>query len=893
MGDKTILVTASGALASAAFEQFAAQHAPEPHADAAPPATPATEPASPVDIAPPAAAAALPTEEELLARGFDASERRHERLADEIDEQLLPIFMEEANELMPRISEELRAWANGGKPQSLQRCLHTLKGSARMAGAMALGQLTHSMETRVENAMQLPNIPPAIFEGLFSSYDRTTMLMDQLRRYDASGTTRLAAASSTAPAEDDASKLVSAFDSVGGIAPSAGAAMPLMAAGAAAAGTAMVSAAPLVASAASGSTAAVTAPSTAAPTAAAKAAEEARAMLRVRAGVIDRLVNQAGEVAIARSRIEVELRSVKVNLKDLTENVIRLRAQLREIEIAAESQMQSRQKELEQKHTSFDPLEFDRFSRLQEITRMMAESVNDVATVQQSLLKNLDDADAALLAQGRLSRDLQNDLMRVRMVPFNNVSERLYRVVRQTAKELGKRANLDIKGTQTEIDRSVLERMTGPFEHLLRNAIAHGLEDPAGRAKAGKAEIGEIGLSARQEGNEFVLVFDDDGQGLNVERIRAKALANGLMQPGEQLTNEQIAEYIFAAGFSTASEISEVSGRGVGMDVVRAEVVALGGRVQVEFTAGKGSRFTIFLPLTLAVTQVVLIRTGTRLVAVPSAMVEQVRQIKADEVARAYAAGKFEWQGREYPFNYLPRLLGETTQAAEVQRFTPVLLLRSDPRRAAVHVDEMIGNQEVVVKNIGPQLARVSGIAGATVLGTGQVVLILNPVPLALQMVVSTAAPAADGQTAAVLAPPSVAAAAPVSTQPTVMVVDDSLTVRKITSRLLTRENYQVLTAKDGVDALEQLAEVRPDVMLVDIEMPRMDGFDLTRNVRGDDKLKEIPIIMITSRTADKHRNYAMEIGVNVFLGKPYQEDELIEHISYLIKNRVDGAVAA
>ena len=884
LGNTTILRAAGGALDSAAFEQLAALRSTTLAASVASTlATPAVSIASAPAEAPTAAApasapipasvpaagiapASTPAEAELLARGFDASERRQERLTDEIDEQLLPIFMDEANELMPRIGEQLRAWADGGNAQSLQRSLHTLKGGARMAGAMALGQLTHSMETRVENALQLPNIPPAIFDGLFSSYDRTTMLMEQLRRYDASDKTRMAAASSAALAEDNASKLVSAFDAAGGMMPAGSAeALPLMTAGTAAAP---------------------------ALTGAAKTAEDARAMLRVRADVIDRLVNEAGEVAIARSRIEGEVRSIKASLKDLTENVIRLRAQLREIEIAAESQMQSRQKELEEKHTAFDPLEFDRFSRLQEITRMMAESVNDVATVQQNLLKNLDDADAALLAQGRLSRDLQNDLMRVRMVPFNNVAERLYRVVRQTAKELGKRANLDIRGTQTEIDRSVLERMTGPFEHLLRNAIAHGLEDPQGRAAAGKAEIGQIGLSARQEGNEFVLVFDDDGQGLDIERIRAKALANGLVQEGDQLTGEQIAEFIFAPGFSTAAEVSEVSGRGVGMDVVRAEVVALGGRVQVEFTAGKGSRFTIFLPLTLAVTQVVLVRTGTRLFAVPSAMVEQVRQVKTDEVARAYAAGKFEWQGREYPFNYLPRLLGESAQAAQLQRFTPVLLLRSGPQRAAIHVDEMIGNQEVVVKNIGPQLARVSGIAGATVLGTGQVVLILNPVPLALQMVVSTATPAAAGETAAVAAPPRVAAAAPVSTQPTVMVVDDSLTVRKITSRLLTRENYQVFTAKDGVDALEQLADLRPDVMLVDIEMPRMDGFDLTRNVRSDARLKHIPIIMITSRTADKHRNYAMEIGVNVFLGKPYQETELIEHISYLIKNQADATAA-
>jgi chemosensory pili system protein ChpA (sensor histidine kinase/response regulator) len=835
LGDRTILVAASGALDSIMAEAAESQGVAETVA---------------------AASRAMPTEEELRARGFDTSERRQERLDDEIDEQLLPIFLEEANELMPRIGEELRAWADGGDALALQRSLHTLKGSARMAGAMALGQLTHSMETRVENALQLPTIPPAIFEGLFSSFDRTTMLVEQLKGFGPDSKTGVAEAARAALAEDDASKLVRAFDEA---APAAAPAAP----------------ASPVASA----------------TAAAKAADDARAMLRVRADVIDRLVNEAGEVAIARSRIEGEVRAIKSSLKDLTENLIRLRAQLREIEIAAESQMQSRQREVEEKHASFDPLEFDRFSRFQEITRMMAESVNDVATVQQNLLKNAYDADAALLFQGRLSRDLQNDLMRVRMVPFNNVAERLYRVVRQTAKELGKRANLDIKGTQTEIDRSVLERMTGPFEHLLRNAIAHGLEAPADRVASGKTEIGQIGLSARQEGNEFVLVLEDDGRGLDIGRIRARAVANGLMADSDQLADSQIAEFIFASGFSTATEVSEVSGRGVGMDVVRAEVTALGGRVEIDFTPGKGSRFTIYLPLTLAVTQVVLIRTGVRVFAVPSAMVEQVRQIKVDELDKAYAAGKIEWLGRDYSLHFLPRLLGDAGQTAETQRFTPVLLLRSGTQRAAIHVDEMIGNQEVVVKNIGPQLARVSGIAGATVLGTGQIVLILNPVPLVAPVATVTTVPVVAGEPDAVASPPAVAAAAsPVSAQPTVMVVDDSLTVRKITSRLLSRENYQVLTAKDGVDALEQLQDLRPDVMLVDVEMPRMDGFDLTRNVRGDDKLRDIPIIMITSRTADKHRNYAMEIGVNVFLGKPYQEEELLEHIAFLVKNRSDAA---
>ena len=607
-------------------------------------------------------------------------------------------------------------------------------------------------------------------------------------------------------------------------------------------------------------------------------AEEPRALLRVRADIVDRLVNEAGEVSIGRARIESELRAVKANLKDLTESVARLRIQLREIEIAAEGQIQSRQRDAQQRHEDFDPLEIDRFTRFQEITRMMAESVNDVATVQQHLVKNLDDADAAILAQARTNRDLQMDLMRVRMVPFNSVAERLYRVLRQTAKELGKRANLDISAVRTEIDRSVLERMTGPFEHLLRNALAHGIEDAAGRAAAGKDQIGQIVLGARQEGNEFVLVFEDDGRGLDLPGIRARAIAAGLARETDTLSDAQIAEFIFTPGFSTASGVSEIAGRGVGMDVVRAEVAALGGRIDTDSTAGKGTRFTIALPLTLAVTQVVLVRAGQGLFAIPSVTVEHVRQIRAADLSAAYGAGAVDWQGHAYPLFYLPRLLGNSGQSAPAQRLTPVLLLRSGTQRVAIHVDEMAGNQEVVVKNIGPQLARVTGIAGATVLGDGRIVLILTPAPLAQRL----GAQSQQGGAPAVAPPTDVAARAP-----TVMVVDDSLTVRKVTSRLLAREDYEVITARDGIDALEQLQGIRPDIMLVDIEMPRMDGFDLTRNVRADRRTADIPIIMITSRTAEKHRKYAREIGVDVFLGKPFQESELLQNIANLMRKAV------
>jgi chemosensory pili system protein ChpA (sensor histidine kinase/response regulator) len=470
-----------------------------------------------------------------------------------------------------------------------------------------------------------------------------------------------------------------------------------------------------------------------------------------------------------------------------------------------------------------------------------------------------------------MNRELQLDLMRVRMVPVGSIVERLHRIVRQTAKELGRRANLDLVGEAVEVDRSVLERMIGPLEHLLRNAVTYGIEAPEARRAAGKPDTGEIRLEVRQEGQEVILTLADDGAGLDLARIRDKALSQGLLRAGETVDDRALADLIFLPGFSTAQAVTEVAGRGVGMDVVKNEVSGLGGRIELLSMPGQGARFVVRLPLTTAVAQAVLVRSGERTCALPAVMVEQVQQLRAEQLERIRAAGQVEWANRRYPFHYLPELLGEPGEPPGApKKHHSVLLLRAGAEAIALLVDDMSGNQEVVVKNIGPQLARVPGVTGATVLGTGEVVLIMNPVQLA------------TGPRRQLTAHGAAAMPVQVATKaaPAVMVVDDSLTVRKITGRLLAREGYEVLTAKDGVDALEQLKERLPDVMLVDIEMPRMDGFELTRNVRGDARMKSVPIIMITSRTADKHRNYAAELGVNVYLGKPYQEDELLGHIA-------------
>ncbi|MBA3903528.1 MAG: hybrid sensor histidine kinase/response regulator [Rhodocyclaceae bacterium] len=750
-----------------------------------------------------------------------APERRKLRLHDDIDEQLLPIFLEEAVDLIREIGAELRGWhenpADREAANTLARLLHTLKGSARMAGAMGMGELVHSMETRLEEAVAANAVTPGFLEEIDTSYDRANFLLDGLNKRAAG------VAEEAAPA----------------------------AAGAGLAAAPQPERAP------------------------AEEIEElaaARAMLRVRADLIDRLVNEAGEMSIARSRIEGEMRTLRQSLLDLTENVIRLRSQLREIEIQAESQMQSQLAQTHETHAEFDPLEFDRFTRFQEITRMMAESVNDVTTVQHALLRNLDHADAAIVSQARQNRELSQALMSVRMVPFNSIADRLYRVVRLTAKELGRKANLDIRGGQVELDRSVLEKMTGPIEHLLRNAITHGMEDRGQRLAAGKQEIGQISLALSQEGNEVVIEMTDDGAGLDYERIRNKAIEQGLLAPDQHPDEATLTNFIFHAGFSTAQELTEIAGRGVGMDVVKAETAELGGRIEAASERGRGARFRVYLPLTLTVAQALLVRVGSRTYAIPSVMVEQVLELKPAAAEKIRADGAAEWLGNRYPYHFLPRLLGDAHSMPEPQRRESILLLRGGAQRISVQVDELRGNQEIVIKNIGPQLARVIGIAGATVLGDGEVVLILNPVALASREFKAAPQPEAPA------AP--VEAEQPAAALPTVMIVDDSLTVRKIAGRLLSREGYHVLTAKDGVDALEQLLDIVPDVMLVDIEMPRMDGFDLTRNVRADERLKNVPIIMITSRIAEKHRNYAREIGVNHYLGKPYQEDQLLQYIA-------------
>ncbi len=795
---------------------------------------------------------------------------------DAIDAELFPIFDEEAAELMPQLGGALRQWSarpeNLGARMEVLRALHTLKGSARLAGALRLGEMAHKIESEIE-FLGIDAAASQDFDPLLNRFDAMQHALDVLRNADAVNESPLSPEVPASPAVATAA----AANPLADVLPDESAAdMPPAANDAAE---------PVVARPVVGKSM-IPAPQIMAMQ---PLRQAATASIRVRSQLLDRMVNQAGEVMITRSRLEVELNQLRGSLGDMSDNLNRLRQHLRDIELQAETQMQSRLAQAKELQAGFDPLEFDRFTRVQELTRMMAESVNDVATVQRTLQRTVEATEDDLVAQARQTRELQRDLLKTRMVEFEGISDRLYRVVRLASKETGKQVKLDLLGATIEMDRGMLDRMTPAFEHLLRNCVAHGIESPAVRSAAGKALAGVITVELRQDGNDVSVEFRDDGAGLDLKRIREKAISSGLIAADQFLDDQQAANLIFMPGFTTAAQVTELSGRGIGMDVVRSEVNAVGGRIETATTFGQGTQFKLVLPLTTAVTQVVMIRSGGLSVGVPANVVETVRRTTAKDLQQAYNTGTLDVGGEAVPFFWSGALLQASTQSAEVQgKTTPVVVFRSAAQRVALHVDEVLGNQEVVVKNLGPQLSRLPGLAGMSVLASGAVVLIYNPVALAT--VYGPQARALSGDSAephmleasagdATSSAAALPAAAPQI--PLIMVVDDSITVRRVTQRLLQREGYRVVLAADGLQALERLQDERPAVVLSDIEMPRMDGFDLARNIRGDVRLKDLPIVMITSRIAEKHREHAKELGVDHYLGKPYAEEELMSLVRH------------
>ena len=774
------------------------------------------------------------------------------------DPDLLEIFTQEGTELLDHSDGLLVALRDAPEQREpvagLQRDLHTLKGGARVAGIAPIGDLAHVMETLLEGVADgRREVDPLVLESLERGFDRLHQLLQRVMHGQAIAMP---------------SRAIARFEQL------ARGKVETVDGGADQAEAAAVEAKK----------------DKVAPRAAPTFEEESRApqeMIRVRSDLLDSLVNYAGEVSIYRSRLEQMVSGFRFNLVELDQTVSRLRAQLRSLEIETEAQILSRyQRENEGHHeTAFDPLELDRFSQLQQYSRALAESVSDLSSIQNILDDQARQSETLLLQQSRVSSDLQEGLMRTRMVPFESMVPSLRRTLRQAAMDLGKRAQLRVEGAQGEMDRNLLERMKAPFEHMLRNALAHGIEDSDTRIERGKPEEGTVSINVSREATEVLIRVSDDGAGFDRDAIRAKAIERGLLNPDVQLSDRDLYAFVLETGFSTAESVTQISGRGVGMDVVANEIKQLGGTLSIESERGRGSRFNIRLPFTLAVAQAILVRTGETVYAVPMTSIQGVARIKRDELEKRLATGNpmFTYAGEEYAIHDLSQLLGIPAAHAMEETQLPLLMIRTGDLRAAVRIDAVVGSREIVVKSVGPQVSSVPGIFGATIMGDGSVMLILDIAPLVRRAVArqDTVPEAAEAPQPAA---PITSAPHEDRPQPLVMVVDDSITMRKVTSRVLERNDYEVVTAKDGLDAVEKLIERVPDVMLLDIEMPRMDGYELATHMKNDPRLREIPIIMITSRTGEKHRQRALEIGVERYLGKPYNEAELLRNVQELLE---------
>ncbi|HGD1657929.1 TPA: Hpt domain-containing protein [Pseudomonas aeruginosa] len=792
---------------------------------------------------------------------------------EERDPELVEIFLEEGFDILDSAAAALQRWIddvdNTIELEALQRDLHTLKGGARMAEIGEIGDLAHELEFLYEGLCGgRLRASPALFGLLQRCHD-------ELAEDDEAGE-RPEPAQALVQADDTDRAVASALAELTRLAPAAGAIMAAEAAPPAAPATTL----PFVRKA-----------QEAAQEAASRRAPQE--LVKVPAELLENLVNLAGETSIFRGRVEQQVSDVGFTLGEMESTIERVRDQLRRLDTETQAQILSRhQADAERAgYEEFDPLEMDRYSQLQQLSRALFESASDLLDLKETLAAKNRDAETLLLQQARVNTELQEGLMRTRMVPFDRLVPRLRRIVRQVAGELGKQVEFVVGNADGEMDRTVLERIVAPLEHMLRNAVDHGIESGETRRAAGKPEHGTIRLNIGREGGDILLTLSDDGAGIRLDAVRRKAIERGLMSADSDLSDHEVLQFVLESGFSTAEKVTQISGRGVGLDVANSEVKQLGGSVSIQTEPGQGTRFNVRLPFTVSVNRALMVLSGEDLYAVPLNTIEGIVRVSPYELEALYdqrgEAGldtpSFEYAGQSYELKYLGELLnnGQEPKLVGQSLPLPVILVRSSEHAVAVQVDSLAGSREIVVKSLGPQFAGVAGISGATLLGDGRVVVILD----LLATIRSRHALLGQENRRERLALRQEMAASESEQQrpPLVMVVDDSVTVRKVTTRLLERNGMNVLTAKDGVDAIAQLQEHRPDILLLDIEMPRMDGFEVATLVRHDERLGNLPIIMITSRTGEKHRERALGIGVNQYLGKPYQETELLEAIQSLV----------
>lgn len=609
--------------------------------------------------------------------------------------------------------------------------------------------------------------------------------------------------------------------------------------------------------------------------------------VRVRTDVISSIANVSSELVISRSNVEQKHIKQKQFFDQITGVLDKLNNNIRKLSIKSEAQINARRKELQEANDDFDPLEMDSFSDIQTLTKGMDESVadmSDIINMQNGIFMEMD---ALLSLEGRLHVTLQSDLVKARTLPFSHHIPRLRRLVRQASGDIEKEVEIRFQGSEEELDRSILDRLMPQLEHLLRNSVDHGIECPEDRIVFGKPEKGLINIEVKRLGQEAIITISDDGAGINLEAVKKKAIENGLLNKGAIVTDDELVNFILHAGFSTAKELTQISGRGVGMDSVNSEVRMMGGRLEIQTMKNKGTISSIILPLMMSISKALLVSINGKSYAIPVSTIEAVEYVPPETLTKMYSNSSlgYEFNKQTYNFVYLGEMIGAgSPNNIRDEEKAPLILTKSGGSRFAVHVDKIISNSEIVTKPLPEQFNNISIGSSATILGDGEVAIIID-----IPSVIKGIGDSGDAAALKLEVDRAKAKAKGVQAK-TVMVVDDSITIRKVSERFLKKSNYSVALAKDGVDALEKLhAGIMPDIMLLDIEMPRMDGFELAQTMMNDPELSLIPIIMITSRTGEKHKNKAKKLGVKRYLGKPFIEEDLTSCIKELLAEETSG----
>ena len=844
--------------------------------------------------------AAEETEEPLVAAAtgsyFDALP-----LDDEVPDEILEFFQPEAEEHLQVVSDCLISLEGNNNPEEINklfRAIHTVKGSAAQVGLKRLGGIAHRVEDLIGRLRDGEIEPsPAVVDLCLESVD---ILKKTLHRQWADEVemrtgvdSLLGRIAEFAPQEAEETEAPAT--------PAGATEQP---------GTRETSGAPQALAAAKKTVKQIAAGASAAKS------------VRIALARLDRMMNTVGELVINRTRMVGRVAELEKLVDTLSFSKERLQGKVAEFQEKYEFNRitSTRTKQVPwspeptpQMLTSaaagdtsfwseFSELEMDRYDDVNILSRSMAEISADVNEVLSQLEAFIGRVEGDIDEFTKLAHHLQDEITAARMVPIGTLYSRLSRAVRDAAKSTGKLVELDLTGSETELDNNIIQQISDPLVHLVRNSVAHGIEPRNDRGASGKSEAGHIMLRAYHRGNHIYIEVEDDGKGIDYERVKQSAIERGLvsMETADRLTERDLREMLFHPGFSTAPVKTELAGRGVGLDVVRANLNALNGEIDIQSVSGQGTKFTLKVPLTLIISPALFVRCGTTNFALPLAVVEEIRRLRADEIEDI--GGKLLTKVRDVVTEVvrLDTYLG-LPPLEPINGYFRMVVANAGNRQIGLVVEEVIGKDEIVIKNLGEYLRRVKLFPGTTIAPDGSLILLIDLNRMVASELTERRPLQANASAARIFAPGSAAVARGtipseaidrVEQERVIVVADDSISVRKFVGRMLEKNGYRVKLAGDGMEAAELVAQHGCHLVITDLEMPRMTGYELMVQLRQSPTTRRIPVMVVTSRAGAKHRDRAMKEGASAFLTKPVQEDQLIAAVEQLIGTEAPRPVA-